>query len=321
DFIIQWQPSEDKKIEMEQNTFEIFEHLFYYPLKHNKPCVVLVTGKSGTGKSETTLKIIDKHLEKKGIDFKNHVSDVIIMNPKEYADKLEKILYDKDLKKIDVLLLDEARILIGSDNWQDFCNKSIGHMNATSRAIKPLMIFIVTQSIMDISKAIRRTIDYELCCTRPTGQKVRIRPRKYYIEDADLEKPRLRWRRIIGTIIDSNKRRRTYFTMVKFSKVRTEIRKLYDVIVVEAKKQFIDSVMQKTIEKITKSMGVADNRVEKLETHLKKDHEFLDAWGELKAKRFRLKPNFRDVFSLTKSQTTELEKRLSKYLIEGGKVE
>lgn len=302
DFIVEWQGSEEDTIR------EIISHILLTPIQYDFPNVVLVSGKSGHGKSLSVLKVLEFLMEKKKLNLRDYVESIVVMNPLQYTEKLDAILNDEKLKKVFCLQLDDARMVVGAENWASFVNIAIAHVNAISRSIKPLLLLVITQSIKDIDPKTRRTIDWEFKCRRSRFDYVKITPFRFWIDDTDPERPRLRKRRVKGVIKEAE-RNNTVLPIVKVKKLKDEkVLETYNKIMLEGKKKFLDSLMGNMLERIKKDMSKTDfSRVNELIEHFKKNPDNLKEYGEFKRKKWRLTPEGIKLLKLAPPAKREFE--------------
>lgn len=308
DFIIKTEDDIDKIAPL------ILHRLFLKRVQGNKPCIVVVTGQSGEGKSYSVLKVVQEIFKIEGVDITPFVKDFVVMNPLQYSEKLNNLLYEKRLKKIKVVQIDEARAVVGSDKWNSFINQTIAHVNAMSRAIKPLIVFIVTQSIKDVDKATRLTINYELKCKRRGTNPVEAELYKYWIDDHNPENPVLRKRKVYGIIERQGEQIKTQPRFI-LKKATPEVIEIYEKLMIEGKKNLLDNKLKKLTDEMKKDIETGTfSRVEEITQYLLKNKDTLHEWATFKRKKWKLKPDRVGMLNLTKPQVIELEKRL----IEGG---
>lgn len=190
-----------EKYTPEQLTREIFKHIFVNRIKANKPCVIVLTGQSGEGKSWDALKIGEVIGELSGFNFTQHLSDCFVYTPLEYPTKMKRLLEAPELKQINLCTLDEARNVVSARTWQSFANQAIADIQATSRAVKPIITILITQSMGDIDLKMRKAVQYYAVCTRPIGKQARMRLYTLWTDDRDLGNITLRKRRVKGYLI------------------------------------------------------------------------------------------------------------------------
>jgi len=282
------------------------------PTKEDMPVIVLATGKSGRGKSRGTIEIQDQLYNMEGVDFSQYVKDVNVLNPAHYALKLKPILYDKKYKKVWTFQIDEARAVIGAENWHSFINTAIAHVNATSRAIKPLCIFIVTQSIKDVDAATRRTLDYWFKFTRTPYTPPRLTPYVFYMDEDNPERPELKKRRLKGYIIDENGKYNLVFPVFQLNMPREEVDKPYREVMQESKTDYLDNLLEKLVNKISKDLGDKQTKqVDELENFFRNDPQQFNTWCEFKKGKWKIKSSMYSKLGMKKEQIDLLEKRFN----------
>ncbi|MEM4262020.1 MAG: ATP-binding protein [Candidatus Diapherotrites archaeon] len=310
DFIITLKDGDDK----EKIPTRIIRSLTYNRVKSNKPCVVLVTGESGSGKSWFVQKTVDELYCFEGkIDYANFVEQTTVITPFEYANKLKEILYSKELKHCFCIIIDEARVVVGSDAWNTFVNHTIAHVNAMSRAVKPLCVFIITQNIKDIDASTRRTINYEFKVRRFFSSKPIVYPFHYWVNDVDVENPKLCRRRVFGLVKDGNDSFHIKpFFVVK--KPRDEILQVYEKIMYEGKVKLLDNKMNSLIEKFKKmTPELYYSKITKIFNDLVANPDILVEWGRVKRGKWCIDPDKAIAYDLDKYSKKELEKLLTDY--------
>ena len=208
DYIVKFDPEKE-------DAMVLFERIVYAlilrRIVHKKPTITHICGQSGEGKSLSALFIMYILFKIQGMSLKDYMDVCNVYNQEEYADKLERLLKDKAYKKVNVLAVHEGRESMEADEWQSLFNRNLAHVNALSRAIKRMAIFIISQHLKDITKAIRRTLHYQIKIFRRLayGQEGNARLFWYifYEDDRDPENPFLRKRRVRGIVILPNGRR------------------------------------------------------------------------------------------------------------------
>jgi len=125
-----------------------------YRTERKKQTVLVLTGDPGEAKSSIAQALTEKLLKNRGIEYLPYVSDVTVYTPFEFPEKERRLLEDKDLKKIPIMIIDEARLVVKAKNWQDFLNQAIADIFALQRRVKQLVLIIVTQDLGDIDKDI-----------------------------------------------------------------------------------------------------------------------------------------------------------------------
>lgn len=138
----------------------------WYEEQKKTTLIVFIMGQSGAGKSTIMLKLMylfEKYAcAKEGKEFNFDINQQIIYTPLEYGKKVENWIKSNYY----TLGIDEARFLVSARTWQNFLNRIITEVNATIRQIKYEnsnncgIIFINSQDIKDVDKALRKTVKY-----------------------------------------------------------------------------------------------------------------------------------------------------------------
>jgi len=314
DFIIDLEKPFAELSDAERSNFSktILQRIVLNRLKNNKPTVILLVADSGEGKSYTALSWIDAILEAQGVDFAKHVNDVVVYTPLEYVKKVDRILHDKELKKVNVLLIDEARQLVKASTWHTFINQAIADVNAMSRGVKPIVFFIVTQFIKDVDPATRRTLTFYGKCSRPR-RKVTLWLYKIWKDDRDIERPELKKRRIYG-VVRRGRHKRVVKPVFTFSLPRPEIVEQYEKMQKEAKSKLIRrklELMLKTLEKDFK--GLYD-KVDAMVNWYVERPDSLQTITVRSRGKIRINKDVQAMHDLTKTEAAEFEKRLMEKL-------
>lgn len=249
DFVVDWQGSQEETAKL------IIQRIFLNDYEDGMPSLVVVTGRSGSGKSYTTIRIQDFLYQSKKMQYAEYLKNNIVLSPIDYGKQIKAILQNPELKKVFTIQIDEGRFVVGAENWGTFVNTAIGHVNASSRSVKVLITFIVTQSLRDIDKKLRDNINIQVICKKESGS-VKVSFRKFWIDDTDVEKPRLRYRIPIGTIkfADGTKQRVKLKWHPKI--IPKELAEPYEAMMVPIKNTIIGQKMNKLIERLEKDVGV-----------------------------------------------------------------
>jgi len=285
-------------------------------LKNNKPTVILLVADSGEGKSYTALSWVDTILKSQGVDFAKHLDDVIIFTPLEYVKKVDRLLHDKALKKVNVIMIDEARALVKASTWHSFVNQAIADVNAMSRGVKPMVFFIITQFIKDIDPATRRTLTFYGKCARPR-RSVKLWLYKLWKDDRDIERPELKRRRIYGVVRRKN-RKMTIRPTFNFSLPRKELVEPYEKMQKEAKGRLIRRKMEMMLKKLEKDFKGMFDKVDAMVAWYVKRPDMLQTITETRRGKVCLNKDANAMYDLTKEEIAEFEKRLMKKLTERG---
>lgn len=318
DFCVKFDPAVDTS---EDLTKRILYSLFVVPIKQKKPRVLFISGDSGEGKSYSAIRLQELLCEIQGID---PVANFVAMNvftPLEYANKLDALLHDKKLKKVNILCVHEARELIRAKNWHSFLAQAIADVNAMSRSIKRLCFIIISQFIRDITPDVRYTLHYYITMKR-TKSETRMYVSKVWKDDRDLEKPKLRKRKIFGYVIYPNGRRRkirpSYLIIRKPNPLLTE---QFEKLDTEAKASIIRRKLNRLVDDLQMDLqGENKKIVDMVAWYMAKPDKLLGI-GKVVANRFRLDKKFKEMHDLNKKETEEFVKILETEMTKKGIME
>jgi hypothetical protein len=298
----------------------IIEHITCNRLQAKKPSVIFLTGDSGEGKSYTGLKILDIVNQYYGIDTIRYLNDQVVYTPLEYTRKLDAILHDKEFKKVRILMIDEAREVIRAQLWYTFINRAIADCNAMSRRIKPLVLLIVSQFIKDIDSDVRRTLVYYGKCARPLKGRTQFELWRIWKDDSDIERPRLRKRRIKGYVKNNG----VYSTLIPNFEVKIPPKKIVDIYEdqnFESKSKILRKKLEDLMKILDKELGHEFDKVNELVDFYLKRPDMLRMIIQRKRNRITVKQQFRKMHELTNIEIHEFEKLLIQRLADKGIVE
>lgn len=307
DFIVDWQGSQEATVKV------IIQRLVLGEIDDGKPMLIVFTGKSGTGKSYTSIKVQEWIYEKRGLNYVDWLQHNIVLSPLNYGNQIKEILRNPILKPIFTIQIDEGRFVVGAENWGTFINATIGHVNASARAVKVMATLMITQSLRDIDKRLRDSVDMQLICRKEEG-KVFVKFRKFWIDDSDIEKPRLRYRVPVGTIKfpDGTKQRIKLTWRPKM--IKRELWEPYEEMMVKEKGSIIDAKMDKLIEKMKKEAGETNvGKAEQIAERFFKDRALLLQFGRIQNGHWV--PNEKtEVFGFKKEEMKAMRKSLNEKL-------
>lgn len=311
DFVVQWQGN------MEDTTTEIFDHLFYRRIKSHKPCVICVTGASGEGKSNTGLHVVDKLFKKQGIDFKDYVRQAVVGGVDDFGPKAKAIIHDKELKKCFAIIIDEAAATVNSKDWASLTNRAINFINNMSRAIKPLFIVIIAQSLKQIDSQTRHTINYYMPVKRAYNSPAKARVYKFYIDERDLDKPKLKKKLVRGYIEHTNKKDYIELKDIEFPKVRQEVWDLYKVDMIDSKSKLLEAEFDKLAKHLMEqNQDKQKERIEQLAKFLWSNKYILSNFAKFGRNKWNLKQDFITNFGITDSEKKDLESMLKTKIVQ-----
>jgi len=319
DFAVHYDPEKETS---EDLTKKIIYSLIVNPLKYKKPRIVFLSGDSGEGKSWGALRLMQILCEIQGINIKDYLDIINVHTPLEYPTKLDKILFDKSCKKINMICMHEAREVIKAKMWYAFLNQAVGDINAMSRSIKRLCIIIISQFIRDISTDIRYTINYYVKSRRPMGLKPRLYWWVMWKDDRDLEKPKLRKRKIRGFLIyPDGKYRKFEPAYLEVNRPDEELIKAFEQADLESKKGIIKKKISKMLKEMKEDLDIDNpkvaNMVEWYSTHV----EQLQLIGKRCRKKWKIKPEVKAMHDLTDIEVIEFQTKINQKLKDQGVVD
>lgn len=319
DFAVQFDPDKDSQADIADR---IIYSLFISRIKANKPVITFIGGDSGEGKSITTLALFMIIMRLQGINIREFFSDINIYNPLEYPQKIKALLFDKRLKKVNMCAIHEARDLIRAKLWYNFLAQAVSDINAMSRSVKRLMIFIISQFIRDITTDIRYTLTYYCKVSRPKGRKARLYIYKMWKDDRDLEKPKLRKKRLFGYLILPNGRWRRFSPeYLEIEMPPKDLVKQFEKEDLASKEAALKSKMEKLQREMRQEVDTGHARIKLMVEHYIKNLDQLSTIGKRVKGKWRLSVNFREMHDITKEEGDIFQKELNKRLEETGVVD
>lgn len=264
DFVVRYDPKTEPINTLSKR---IIYSLSLNKIKHKFPSVWFIAGASGSGKSYTAITLQTIMLEMQDIlDIHNYINDINVFVPLEYPRKLNALLdkENKRLRKINIFTVHEARNIVSSKLWYSFVTRAISDVNAMSRQIKRICFIIISQSIMDITSDIRRTLDYYCVMKRyANGSRARLFINKMWIDERDLEKPKLRKRRIKGYFVDpSGKYNSIAPKYIELDTPDKELCKHFDNLDTQAKLEITNQKMNQLIKQIEAEVSTEKRKIQ-----------------------------------------------------------
>lgn len=309
DFAVRYDPSKDSPEDLSKR---ILYSLFIRPIKMKKPRVVFISGDSGEGKSLGAIRLEELLCGMQGVDVERFFLDMNVFTPLEYPKKLDRILNDKELKKVNIICMHEAREIIKAKDWHSFLTQSIADVNAMSRSIKRVCFIIISQFIRDITSDVRYTLNYYVRMHRNKSE-TRMYISAVWKDDRDLEKPKLRKRRIFGYVIYPDGRRKKYkpdYLIV--NKPSEKLIELFDKFDTESKRDIIRRKTNKLIEAMEMDLAGENAKITSMVGWYLERPEELNKVGRLRRGKFVLSKDFGEMHNLTKKEkevfVNELEK-------------
>lgn len=292
----------------EELTRKIIYSIFVKRLKAHKPVVMFMGGDSGEGKSLSANKLVQEFLAVQGVDIHDCFDQVNVYTPLQYPEKLDTLLFNKDFKKVNALMVHEARELVKAKNWHSFVNMAISDVNAMSRSIKRLMIIICSQFIRDISTDIRYTLNYYCIVRRPKNKRARVYINVMWKDDRDLEKPKLRKRKLSGYVKDKNGRYRRFVPQyLELSLIDKDLKERFEKSDRDAKIHIIRDKMNQLISQMKEDAGADSDKVSGMVDYYADRPEMLSALGRRYRGSWRLFPDARELHQLSDFEARRFE--------------
>ncbi len=274
---------------------------------------------SGEGKSLTSLRFQELLLGLQGLELKDYLEDINVFTPLEYPQKLDNLLFNKDLKKINIICMHEAREIVKAKLWYTFLNQSIGDINAMSRSIKRLCIIVISQFIRDISSDIRYTLNYYMIVRRPKGKPARVYINVLWKDDRDLEKPKLRKRKLSGYLVyPDGVYRRFVPEYLELRKPDKAIVERFEFLDKESKTALIRKKTDKLIKEMQADIGQENIKVDSMVKWYLEHQENLTIIGKKQKGKWIVKKQFKDMHDLSQGETHDFEVKLNKAMREKG---
>lgn len=329
DFQIKYDPWKDTK---EDITKRIIYYLILRRINGRKPVVMFISGDSGEGKSWGVLRLQEILLECLGLDPIEMLNAVNVYTPIEYPKKLRALLFPKEatkdndmrkkLKAANILAVHEARTLIKSKKWQAFTNQAVSDVNAMSRSIKRICFMIVSQFIRDITTDVRYTLTYYCRMNRPINRAARMYWEVMWKDDRDLEKPKLRKRKLVGVLVSpGGNYKKFYPKYIEMNKPSKEMRDMFEANEFESKGKIIHSIMEKMVKEIELEHGLGEQKIEAMVDWYTKDLDNLYLIGKTNTKgNWKIKKEVANMHDLTPSELREFESKLNTKLIKKGQL-
>lgn len=318
DFAVKYDPKVDTAEDLSKR---ILYSLFIVPIKQKKPRVLFIGGDSGEGKSYSALRLQELLCEIQGVDVDANFENMNVFTPIEYPKKLDALLHDKKLRKVNILCMHEAREIIKAKNWHSFLSQAIADVNAMSRSVKRICFIIISQFIRDITSDVRYTLHYYITMKR-TRNETRMYVNKVWKDDRDLEKPKLRKRKIFGYVVYPDGRRRKIrpsYLIIK--KPRQSLIDKFDELDTRAKSAIIRRKVNRLIADMELEMqGENKKIVDMVSWYLTHPDKMLGI-GKLRGDKFVLDRKFNEMHDLTKQEKEEFTKIMVQELKKKGIIE
>lgn len=314
DFIVKYNPDVDTP---EDLTKKILYSIWVRRLKFNKPVVIFVGGDSGEGKTLTIVKLQEILCDIQGIEFRSVVKDINVFTPIEYPDKLRALLDDKRLKKVNMIAMHEARDIVKAKMWQSFIATAVADVNAQVRSVKRLCIFIGSQFIRDITNDMRYTLNYYVTVKRLMGgnRKAHARISVLWKDDRDLEKPKLRKRRISGFLVYPDGRYRRYTPKyLEVTKPDKDIVEIVETADREAKVGIIRNKLDRMIKEMRLELEEGDAKIKAMIKFYTGSLERLESIGKRSRGKWRVNKDFEKMHDLSRDEVKKFQDGLNEQI-------
>jgi len=319
DFVVKYDPEKESPDVL---TERIIYSIWVGRLRNKKPVIAFIGADSGEGKSLSLLTFEYILLKVQGVDMKEYVNDINIYVPIEYPKKLDAILglsgtkeEKARMKKVNVLGVHEARELVKAKLWYSFLNQTIGDINALSRSIKRLAIFITSQFIRDISTDIRYTLNYYITIKRPKGRRARATIYVLWKDDRDLEKPKLKKRRLSGYIVTPDGRMRHYIPQyLELSEPPKEIVEVFEKNDNEAKQSIIRRKLDRLVKEMEIDIADGNNKIKAMVDFYTKNLNSLNTIGKRRGDKWVLNQDLKSAHDLSDGEVKDFQNKLNEKL-------
>lgn len=298
----------------EKMAIKILDYAFLKRIRHHKQTILVLTGDPGEGKSSISQALTQKLLKSHGIEYSPYVNDVTIYTPLEFPAKEQALLYDKRLKEIPIMIIDEARLVVKAKNWHEFLNQTISDVIALHRRVKRLFLIIVTQDLDDIDKDVRRLVTYWGECYRPLEGPAELHISRFYKDTSKPAKIELKKRTLRGMIEYPNGKRKLEFpSNFIFRMPSRDVWNTYDTENYKNKGIILKQRLNAFIAKMNKEYGLKNkSRIDILLNHFMKPDKYQELLFHFKRTRmgnYILRPNAAEVLGLQKEEVKEFAER------------
>jgi hypothetical protein len=249
--------------------------------------------------------------KREGLDFAQYVRQAVIGGIEDFGPKAKAILNDKELKDCFVIIIDEAAATVNSKDWSSLTNRAVNFINNMSRAIKPLLIIIIAQSLKQVDSQTRQTVNYYMPVTRSYNNPAKAKIYKFYINERDLEKPKLQKKLLRGYIDYENNKELIELKDIEFPRVRDAVWDLYKVDMLDSKNKLLEAEFDKLAKHLLeKNSDQQKQRIEALSKYLWSNKYILSNFAKFTKKKWSLKDDFLIAFSVTDLEKRDIEKLL-----------
>jgi hypothetical protein len=317
DYYVKFDPDKDTNLTL---FMKILYAVILKPIKFKKPRITHISGKSGEGKSLTALYIMYLLLKMQDLDIKKYLEAINISKQDEYPKKLKAILNSDMLKDVNVLAIHEGREAMEANEWRSIFNRNVAHVNALSRAIKRLAIFIISQGIKDITKDVRRTLDYQIKIVRPLRYGIEGNARIFwyviYEDDRDIENVILRKRKLKGILIMPDGSHVIHQpSYISIPKVDKEVEEIFNIMDKKSKWEILNKRLEEMEQDMNRSNADNNKKVDDLVAFYARNEMSRENLMKINSKNcYKVTKEFKLIHDLKESEITEFEKKLKQML-------
>lgn len=315
DFCVKYDPNKDTSEDLSRR---ILYSLFVQPIKQKKPRVIFISGDSGEGKSYSAIRLQELLCEIQNVDPLTNFESMNVFTPLEYPKKLDALLHDRKLKKVNILCMHEAREIIRAKNWHNFLTQAIADVNAMSRSVKRICFIIISQFIRDITSDVRYTLNY-YCKMSRTNKETRMYIQRVWKDDRDLEKPKLRKRKIFGFVVyPDGRRRRIRPSYLIIKKPNPELVKKFDELDTAAKSAIIRRKVNRLIADMEMELQGENKKIVDMATWYLSNPDKMLGIGKMRGDKFVLDKKFNEMHDLNDKEKKEFVKILEQEMKKKG---
>lgn len=291
----------------------IIDKLWLSRIRSGMPVMIAVVGKSSSGKSVFTLVTQEEIYHQLQLPIlESFVDPCTLIKPSDYAPKMDNLLFNKDMKDLFTVQLDEAKFLIATDDWQQFKNKATRTITATSRAIKPMLFFLLAQRRSDIEARTRQALDYYVEVIRRPGEKPYAMIFEVYEDKRKFNDPDFKTRPIMVCLQYKDGRTETIVPRIHFSMPTDPIWNKYKSIEMPTKTSEIKSLLEQMQREESKLRGETDIKVKKFVEHMLSNPGEIEKLGNITKRGWKVSKDSVARMGYTNKEIREIEDLITK---------
>jgi len=147
--------------------------------------------------------------------------------------------------------------------------------------------------------------------TRTYNKPARAKIYKFYVNERDLEKPKLQKKLVRGYIDYNDNKELIELKDIEFPKVRDEVWDLYKVDMIDSKSKLLEAEFDKLAKHLLeKNNDQTKQRIEALAKYLWSNKYILSNFAKFAKKKWSLKGDFLTAFNVTELERKDIEKLL-----------